>query len=91
MTYAPARSRCGVGRLIRDTMHYRFRIRSVFGRPDARFELMVGMQGEQDNELIPMHRTAFAKRFQLQQSHRSEAEVQQELDSVMEWLASRRG
>ena len=71
-------------------MHYRFSIRPIFGQTGARFEVMVGMIEERDNELIPLHRTAFAERFRLRQTHGSEAEVQQELDNLIEWLASRR-
>ena len=69
--------------------NYRFRIQPLFGGIEPRFQLTVGMEEEKDFEMIPVHRTAFAQRFRLQQAHPSQADVQLELTSLLEWLHSR--
>lgn len=68
---------------------YRFRIQPLFGRTEPCFQLTVGMAEDRDFELIPAHRAAFAQRFGLREFHSSQAEVQLELTSLLEWLAAR--
>jgi hypothetical protein len=69
--------------------NYRFRIQPLFGGTEPRFQLTVGMEEERDFEMIPAHRTAFAQQFPLQPMHTSQADVQLELTSLLEWLRSR--
>jgi hypothetical protein len=69
--------------------NYRFRIQPLFGGIEPRFQLTVGMEEERDFEMIPAHRTAFAKQFPLQPAHPSQADVQLELTSLLEWLQTR--
>lgn len=68
---------------------YRFSIRPITSGSDPGFELAVGMPEEKDEELVPINRTAFARRLAVQKFHRTEADVQAELQSVLDWLDSR--
>ena len=69
--------------------NYRFRIQPLFGGIEPRFQLTVGMEEEKDFEMIPVHRTAFAKQFPLLPAHPNQADVQLELTSLLEWLQAR--
>jgi hypothetical protein len=44
------------------------------------------MEGERDLEFIPVHRTAFAQRFELKESHLTEGAAHEEKDALLEWL-----
>jgi len=69
--------------VIRD---FRFRVQRVIVDRKRRFQLRVGMYGERDLEFIPVHRTAYAQRLSLQESHPTEADAEKERDELMEWL-----
>jgi hypothetical protein len=47
------------------------------------------MADEKDYEMIPAHRSAFARRLVLKESHSTEAEVQIELTCLLELLKNR--
>lgn len=86
----PARNRW----LLRlDGMHtnYRFRIQPLVGGAEPCFRLAVGMADKHAYEMIPVHRTAFARRLPLKEFHPTEAEVQIELTCLLELLQSRSG
>ena len=66
--------------------YYRFRIQHVILDHGHGFQLRVGMEGERDLEYIPVHRTAFAQRFNLKEAHPTEAEARGEKDALLQWL-----
>ena len=70
--------------------NYRFHIRPLVGAAVPCFQLAVGMVDERDFELIPAHRSAFGHHLHLKSSHPTEADVQIELQALIDWLAARR-
>lgn len=73
------------------TDSYCFAIRSITTANDSGFQLVVGMAGEKDHELVPVNRTAFAQRLPLRGFHACEADVELELNCLREWLDARAG
>lgn len=69
--------------------NYRFRIQPLFAGEDPYFRLTVGMAGERDFELIPIHCSAFAQLGDFGEYHSSPVDVQLELTALLEWLAER--
>jgi hypothetical protein len=51
-----------------------------------RFQVRVGMDGENDLEFIPAHRSAYALRMPLKDGHATVEEAHQEQDALMAWL-----
>ncbi len=49
----------------------------------------MGLCGDPDEELIPVHRSAFAKRLRLKTTHPAEAEAQAEFTALIAWLNTR--
>lgn len=71
--------------------HYRFRIQQLRAGRAPRFQLRVGLAGEPNFELVPVHRTAFAKKLPLEVAHPSQVDAQLELTALLEWLSARPG
>ena len=58
-------------------------MRTTAGR---RFQLKVGLDGDEDVEFVPAHRTAFAQRFSLAPNHVAEVDAHLELSALLESL-----
>ena len=71
--------------MIRD---FRFRIQQVLIGKNRRYQLRVGMFGENDLEFIPVHRSAYAMRMPLKDGHETPEEAHREQDALMKWLQS---
>lgn len=69
--------------MIRD---FRFRIQPVIIDKTRRFQLRVGMDGENDLEFIPAHRSAYALRMPLKDGHATVEEANKEQDALVAWL-----
>lgn len=69
--------------------NYRFCVQAVGAGTMRRFQLQVGLSGEPDCELIPVHRSAFAKHLPLQATHAAEAGAQSEFAELIAWLNTR--
>lgn len=68
--------------------NYVFRVQPLGAGPGRRFQLRIGMEGEQKIDHIPAHRTALAQRFPIGIAHASEVDVHLELSGLLEWMAN---
>ncbi len=69
--------------------NYRFCVEQVRVGGKRRFQLRVGLAGDPDCELIPVHRSAFAKRLRLKTTHAAEAGAQSDFTALIAWLNTR--
>jgi hypothetical protein len=69
--------------------NYRFHIQPLVGGGETFFQLTMGMAEEQEADLIPVCRTAFAQRLVVQEFHTTEVDVQVELTALLDWLDGR--
>jgi hypothetical protein len=69
--------------------NYRFCVEHVRVGGKRRFQLRVGLSGDPDEEMIPVHRSAFAKRLRLKATHPGEAGAQAEFTALIAWLNAR--
>ncbi len=70
-------------------LNYRFRVHRFGAKVERRFQLRVGLEGENDVEFLPAHRTAFAERVPLEEAHAAEVDAHLELSGLLEWLVGR--
>lgn len=69
--------------------NYRFCVQQVRVGGKRRFQLQVGLSGDPDDELIPVHRSAFASRMAFKVSHPAEAGAQSDFTRLIAWLNTR--
>jgi hypothetical protein len=69
--------------------NYRFCVVQVRVGGKRRFQLRIGLAGDPDDEMIPVCRSAFAKRMRLKVTHAGEAGAQEEFTALIAWLNAR--
>lgn len=69
--------------------NYRFCVEQVRVGGKRRFQLRVGLSGDPDEEMIAVHRSAFATRMRLKTTHAGEAGAQAEFTTLIAWLNAR--
>ena len=69
--------------------NYRFCVQTVRVGGKRRYQLRIGLSGDADDELVPVHRSAFAKHLRLKVTHPSEEAAQAEFTELIAWLNSR--
>lgn len=70
-------------------LNYRFLIKRLSSPTRRRFQLRMGMDDEENVELVPVHTTAFAQQLPLEKDHAAEVDAHLELSAVLEWLSRR--
>lgn len=69
--------------------NYRFCVQQVRVGGKRRFQLRVGLSGDPDEEMIPVHRSAFAQWLRFKTTHALEAGAQAEFTALIAWLNTR--
>ena len=69
---------------------YNFQIERIIAGGFQRFQVKVGMIGEHEFDLVPVHETAFAQKMALAVCHSNESNAQRELLGLLELIQKRK-